>query len=276
MSAPAMPDLDHVLALAQTAARAAAAAHRAAQDSGVLHVNLRTAHDVKLAADVEAERIICDLLHARRPGDGILAEERGAGALDAPGVWIIDPLDGTVNFSHGHPHFAISIAWAWQRVTQIGVIYDCRRDEMYTAVRGSGAYCNGRPIHAAATARPGDAMLAIGLGKHDPAHAAAHALTRLAPVVQKLRISGAAALDLAFTASGRLDAYSENPIFLWDIAAGALLVEEAGGVCLQWHTGQPARRVCLAAAPGIAAALLDLLSLDRNACARTCFDDGDY
>jgi len=274
MSAP-LPNLDAILGLACDAARAAGRALAFAQDARSFTHHARFAHDVKLSADLEAEAIICEMIRSHRPNDGILAEERGAARLNATGVWIIDPLDGTVNFSHGHPHFAVSIAFTWQRVTHAGVIYDCRRDQLYTAIRGAGAFCNGRPIHAAHTARLADAMLAIGLAKHDPAAAAQHALSRLAPAVQKLRISGAAALDLAFTACGRLDAYLENPIYLWDIAAGALITEEAGAACYTWPTGSPAQRICLAAAPGIAPALLELLNLDPSACARTCFDDHD-
>lgn len=270
-----LPDLDAILALACTAARAAGRTHCIAQDAGAFNAHHRSAHDVKLSADLEAEHMICDMIRTHRPDDGFFAEERGAARLHASAVWIIDPLDGTVNFSHGHPHFAVSIAWAWQRVTYVGVVYDCRRDELYTALRGRGAFCNGRPIHAASTAQLADAMLAIGLGKYDPRATAHHALTRLAPAVQKLRISGAAALDLAYTACGRLDGYVEHSLYLWDVAAGALILEEAGGACACFHTGAPAQRVCVAAAPGIINAVLALLNLDPSARARTCFDDSD-
>lgn len=270
-----LPDLSSILSLAVQAAHAAAQSLRSTFAQRSFAAVFRSAHDVKLSADLEAERIICDLIRSRRPADGFFAEERGPATTSADGVWIIDPLDGTVNFSHGHPHFAVSIAWAWQRVTHVAVIYDCLRDELYTAIRGHGALCNSQPIRVASTSVLADAMIAIGLGKVDPHAAAEHALTRLAPQVQKVRLSGSAALDLAFVAAGRLDGYYDHQVHVWDIAAGALLVEEAGGVCLTYPTEQPAQRRCLAAAPAIAHALCTGLNLDPSACARACFDDRD-
>ncbi|MCX7848532.1 MAG: inositol monophosphatase [bacterium] len=276
MTTPNLPNLSDILSLAAAAARTAALTLRSLHSSRAFSPHLRLPHDVKLSADLEAEHIICDLIRSHRPYDGFLAEERGHHSLHADAVWIIDPLDGTVNFSHGHPHFAVSIAWAWQRITYVAVIYDCYRDELYSAIRGHGAFCNEKPIRSATTSALSDAMIATGFGKASPASAASHLLTRLAPHVQKIRISGSAALDLAFVAAGRLDAYLESEISIWDIAAGALLVEEAGGHCLTFYTNTPRQRRCLAAAPHLLPHLLQLLNLNPSDCARTCFDDRDY
>jgi myo-inositol-1(or 4)-monophosphatase len=214
------------------------------------------------------------MIRAQRPQDGILAEESGADATDRDGVWIVDPLDGTVNFSHGHPHFAVSLAWAWRGRIEVGVIYDPLRDELFSAMRGGGAHCNGRPIKCAGTDSLRDAMIAVGLGRFISGEALCADLVQLANTVQKVRIAGSAALDLAYTACGRLDAYYEQRVFLWDLAAGMLLIEEAGGVVYWWPQPRPHQRSCLAAAKGLAAPLIELLQLTPTTDARTCFDDG--
>jgi myo-inositol-1(or 4)-monophosphatase len=274
MSAAAGPALDQLAILAGTAVRAAGAVLMAMRARGDIEVKVRERHDVKLAADVAAEQCLRAELCAARPRDGILAEESGAAGLERDGVWIIDPLDGTVNYSHGHPHFCVVLAWAWRGVPQVGVIYDPVRDEMFSVVRGGGACLNGAPLRCAATATLAEAMLATGLNRYAAGPAPADELAVLAERSQKVRISGSAALDLAYTACGRLDGYFEQRVFVWDLAAGMLLVEEAGGRSCWWR--RPARahqRACLASAPALFPPLLALLNLDESRGARTCFDD---
>ena len=267
------PELDCILAAATDAAHAAARGLRQAwraQDFGVMQ---RDRNDVKLSADVESERTIAEVLRRRRPQDGILAEEGGARDALRDGVWIVDPLDGTINFAHAHPHFSVSIAWLWKRETHVGIVYDVLRDELYAAVKGCGATCNGKPIRAAQSNDVGRSLVAMGFGKSMTDPRALENIRVLTSRVQRMRISGSAALDLAFVACGRLDAYTEASIFVWDLAAGALLVEEAGGTCLMWPRGQRHQRACLAATRALAPQLLSLFGLDEKSCARTCLDD---
>jgi len=273
-AAAVCPALDRIAALAGTAVRAAGAMLADIRARGDIQVKVRERHDVKLAADVASETCIQELLRAARPADGILAEESGAAALERAGVWIIDPLDGTVNYSHGHPHFCVSLAWAWRGVTQVGVVYDPVRDELFSARRGGGAWLNGAPMHCAPTAALAAAMVAIGLNRFCVGPAIADELAVLSDRTQKVRISGAAALDLAYTACGRLDGYFEQRVFVWDLAAGMLLVDEAGGRSCWWRRPERAhQRACLASAPALFPPLLALLNLDERNGARTCFDD---
>ena len=273
-TAVACPALDQIAALAGTAARAAGALLADIRARGDIQVKVRERHDVKLVADVAAEQCIQELLRAARPADGVLAEESGAAALERAGVWIIDPLDGTVNYSHGHPHFCVALAWAWHGVTQVGVIYDPVRDELFSAVRGGGARMNGVPVRCAPTAVLADAMIATGLNRYVGGPGLTDELAALAAHTQKVRISGSAALDLAYTACGRLDGYFEQHVFVWDLAAGMLLVDEAGGRSCWWRRpGRAHQRACLATAPAIFPPLLALLNLDERSDARTCFDD---
>jgi len=268
------PALDRIVALACTAARAAGAILTGIRTRGDLQVKVRERHDVKLAADVAAEQCIQELLRAARPTDGMLAEESGAAALEQEGVWIIDPLDGTVNFSHGHPHFCVALAWAWRGVTQVGVIYDPVRDELFSALRGGGACLNGAPLRSAPTTALAEAMVAVGLNRYCDGSALTDELAVLAERTQKVRISGSAALDLAYTACGRVDGYFEQRVFVWDLAAGMLLVDEAGGHSCWWRRpGRAHQRACLATAPALFQPLLALLNLDERTRARTCFDD---
>lgn len=134
----------------------------------------------------------------------------------------------------------------------VGAVYDAMRDELFTGARGQGAWLNGKRLHASATRDLDRAMLAVGFGKV-PEHDAMAQIGRLSSRVQKLRLSGSAALDLVYTACGRLDGYCETRVFVWDLAAGALILEEAGGICQAWPTKVPWQRECVATAPGLAA-----------------------
>lgn len=197
-----------------------------------LQVSLKGPGDFVSAADKKAERTIIEELSKARPGYGFLAEESGATTgSDASHRWVIDPLDGTTNFLHGIPIFAISIALERDGQIVAGVIYNPVMDELYVAERGGGAFMNDRRLRVAQRSALADCVIATGvphMGK--PGHAAY--LKKLGAVMMEtagVRRAGAAALDLAWVASGRYDGFWEDGLRLWDIAAGMLLVREAGG-----------------------------------------------
>ena len=187
-------------------------------------------HDVKLLQDRLSEEVIIKLIRAEHPDHTIMTEESPVLNEGSRYMWIIDPLDGTVNFSHGVPHFSISIALCEDGVLSCGVIYDAVRGEMLTAAAGEGAYLNGKRIRVSKRARLEESVAGGGFSKSirsiDDGEEYFLAMIRR---LQKIRITGSAALDLAYVACGRFEAYIERYIFLWDIAAGTLLVREAGG-----------------------------------------------
>ncbi len=186
--------------------------------------------------DEAAETAIRELLAGSRPDDRILGEEGGGSAWDSDRVWIIDPLDGTVNFVHGVPQFSVSIALWDQGKPCVGVVLDVMRGEEFVAVAGEGASLNGLPIQVSQTGRFNDSLLITGFPYDRQTHARAY-LEVVADVLERargMRRLGSAALDLAWVACGRFDGYWEHGgphgIKPWDIAAGVLLVSEAGGI----------------------------------------------
>jgi myo-inositol-1(or 4)-monophosphatase len=184
------------------------------------------------AADRRAEETLYEELAAARPGYGFVGEEGGRReGADKTHTWIVDPLDGTTNFLHGIPQFAISIALEREGTMVAGVIYNPATDEMYTAERGKGAFLNDRRIRVAARQRLVEAVVACALPHYGRGDLALFR-GEFAAVQEKvagLRRFGAAALDLAWVAAGRLDSYWERDLSPWDMAAGILLVREAGG-----------------------------------------------
>ncbi len=187
--------------------------------------------DLLTDADTAAEARVLAVIRERHPDDAILAEESGkTGAGER--VWIVDPLDGTTNYAHGVPHYAVSIAYRAGGATEIGVIYDPTRDELYAAARGGGATLNSNPIATSATAALDQAILATGFPYwiHDDPEPLLTLFSAFIRTAQSVRRFGSAALDLAWVASGRYDGFFEASLKAWDIAAGALLVEEAGGI----------------------------------------------
>src|SRR5262245_12309106 len=197
-----------------------------------LQVSLKGPANFVSAADRKAEDILRAELAKARPGYGFLGEEGGnMPGADKSHTWIVDPLDGTTNFLHGIPHFAISIALEREGTIVAGLIYNPINDEMFTAERGKGAFLNDRRLRVAARKRLAEAVFACGLphlGRGDLAQFR-HEFAVVQETVAGLRRFGAAALDLAWVAAGRLDAYWERNISAWDIAAGLLIVREAGG-----------------------------------------------
>jgi myo-inositol-1(or 4)-monophosphatase len=205
-------------------------------------------------ADREAEEAIQAILAAERPDDGVIGEE-GANTSSANGrTWIVDPLDGTVNFLYGMRAWAVSIALEDAAGLAAGVVFNPVDEECFGAARGQGARLNGRPIQVTRCSSLDQAMVATGFSyEADRRAQQAELLTRLLPRVRDIRRAGAAALDLAYVACGRVDAFYERGLKRWDEAAGRLLVEEAGGVVSDLE-GEPAG-VLAAATPGLAALL---------------------
>lgn len=198
-----------------------------------LQVSVKGPANFVSAADHKAEEIIFKELSKARPGYGFLMEERG----EVPGPdethrWIVDPLDGTTNFLHGMPLFAVSIGLEREGQLVAGVIFNPIADELYTAERGKGAFVNDRRLRVSARREIGDAVIATGVpcrGRpgHEPFQRELHTLM---PELAGLRATGAACIDLAWTAAGRFDGCWERNLQAWDMAAGILLVREAGGL----------------------------------------------
>ncbi len=197
-----------------------------------LQVSVKGPRNFVTAADHRAEEIVREELGKARPDYGFLGEEGGARAgTDKTHRWIVDPLDGTTNFLHGIPHFAVAIALERNGVVVAGLVYNPANDELFIAERGKGAFLNDRRIRVAARQRLADAIVACGLphyGRGDLGLARSE-IAAAQRAFAGLRRYGAATLDLAWIAAGRLDAYWERDLSPWDLAAGSLLVREAGG-----------------------------------------------
>ena len=206
-----------------------------------LQVSLKGPGDYVSQADRKAEEIIHAELSKARPGYSFLMEERGAvEGDDDQHRWIVDPLDGTTNFLHGIPMFAISIGLERQGQMVAGVIYNPAMDELYTAERGGGAFMNDRRLRVAARRQLSDAVITTGVPHLGRGHHG-QALVELRNVMGEtagIRRFGAASLDLAYVAAGRVDGYWERWLSPWDMAAGVLLVREAGGFCTDLEGGQ--------------------------------------
>jgi myo-inositol-1(or 4)-monophosphatase len=197
-----------------------------------LQVSLKGPSDYVSQADRKAEDIIFAELSRARPGYGFLMEERGAvEGEDGQHRWIVDPLDGTTNFLHGVPVFAISIALERQGQLVAGVIYNPAMDELYTAERGGGAFLNDRRLRVSARSKLSDTVIGTGIPHLGRGHHGNYLveLRNVMGEVAGIRRLGAAALDLAFVAAGRFDGFWEEELKPWDLAAGIVLIREAGG-----------------------------------------------
>src|SRR3954470_402086 len=193
-------------------------------------VNAYAAHDIKLEIDVQAQELIAKLLLEEFPTHALYGEEGIVGDQSSDHQWIVDPLDGTVNYFYGIPHFCVSIALRQRGEIIVGVIYDPVRNEMWVAQKGDVPNLNGNPVHVSDRAELAEAVISIGLAKTgETIDKNFPLLQQMIHRVRKCRVLGSAALDMAYVACGRLDAYIEQGISLWDIAAGWLLVENAGG-----------------------------------------------
>ena len=188
--------------------------------------------DLVTEADKASEKVVLEVLHRHVPDHQILTEESGMlGNLDSEFLWAIDPLDGTTNYAHQYPCYAVSIGLLVQGVPQVGAIFDPSRQELFRAARGLGATCNRRPMQVSQTQELSQSLLVTGFAydRRDTPDTNYAEFCYLTHLTQGVRRSGSAALDLAAVACGRLDGYWERGLSPWDITAGIVLVEEAGG-----------------------------------------------
>ncbi|CCJ48289.1 inositol monophosphatase family protein [Bordetella parapertussis] len=275
--ASATLDLGAAVDAAVTAAHAGAAILQSyAHHRSDLVIDRKAHNDLVSQADRESEAAVISVLRERTPQFGIVAEETG-GAAQGPATWYIDPLDGTTNYLHGIPHYAVSIALVAHAGTRvvagadlqedtpvIGVVYDPSSEELFTAVHGIGSWLNGHRISCSRTSTLDDAVLATGFPFRDFSFAHQY-MPMLHDAIRRtrgVRRMGAAALDLAWTACGRYDGYWEMGLAPWDVAAGTLLVREAGGVCTDMMRQQswPSGGRVVAGNRHIHGALFDMVS----------------
>ncbi|MFZ5470766.1 MAG: inositol monophosphatase family protein [Myxococcota bacterium] len=224
-------------------------------------IELKGEIDLVTDADKASEEVLLRFIHARYPDHGVLAEESGLSVAAGPYRWLVDPLDGTTNYAHRVPHFCVSVAVEGPSGLVAAAVLDPLRDELFAAGRGLGATLNGQPIRPSGAAGLDRALLCTGfpydiqVRPEAPLGLFNHFIRR----AQGVRRMGSAALDLAYVASGRFDGFFEFGLQAWDIAAGALLVEEAGGVMRQIDGAvlDLRRGDVLAAAPGLSEELID-------------------
>jgi myo-inositol-1(or 4)-monophosphatase len=220
-----------------------------------------TATDLVTAADRAVERLITERLHARRPYDQILGEEYGGDEVDQGGVrWVVDPIDGTVNYVYGLPQYAVSIAAQVDGESVAGVVRNAATGEQWTAIRGGGAWRDGVRLTGSAVTELAQSLVATGFG-YDSGRRAhqARVLAAILPVVRDIRRFGAASLDLCTAAEGRVDAFFEKGLNLWDHAAGGLVATEAGLRVTGLRGAPPGPLMVVAAPPVLHRPLHDLL-----------------
>lgn len=215
------------------------AAEEAARAAGALlcknfceprRVNQALAHDIKLAIDVEAQELITRMLLDKFPQHALYGEEGIVGDQSSTYQWVVDPLDGTVNYFYGIPHFCVSIALRFEGQIIVGVIFDPIRDEVWRTEKGARATLNGTECRVSDRTELAEAVVSVGLSKTGVTiDAGMPVLQDMVHRARKCRLLGSAALDLAYVACGRFDAYIEQGVSLWDIAAGWILIENAGG-----------------------------------------------
>src|ERR671934_745229 len=247
----------------RAARRAGSIINRAALDGGGLNVTSKQVNDFVTRVDHAAEEAIIEVVRKAHPDHGFLAEESGRTAGEAEYVWIIDPLDGTTNFIHGFPQYCVSISIQNRGALQHAFIYDPTRNELFTASKGRGAFLNDRRIRVSSLARFGDALVGTGFPFKEVTRLELYTrqLQTMMRTCAGVRRAGAAALDLAYVACGRLDAFWELGLSPWDMAAGALLIQEAGGLVgdLSGEQGYMQSGDIAAATPKVFTALLEAL-----------------
>jgi myo-inositol-1(or 4)-monophosphatase len=255
------PDPDALVALAaDVAGRAVRLLLDGVRRDRVVVETKSTATDMVSEMDRASERLIVSALLDARPDDGIVAEEGSARAGSSGLRWVIDPLDGTTNYLYDHPGWSVSIAAEDATGIVAAVVADAVHGEAFTATRGGGARRNGEPIACSGCTDLTRALVATGFGYGADRRAAqAAVLTGLLPRVRDIRRMGAASVDMCYVACGRLDGYYERGLNWWDLAAGSLIASEAGAVVSALDGGPLRGDSALAAAPGIATSLRDLL-----------------
>jgi myo-inositol-1(or 4)-monophosphatase len=247
----------------RAARRAGSIINRAALDGSGLEVKTKQVNDYVTKIDRAAEEAIIDAIHKAYPDHAILAEESGASAGKAEYRWIIDPLDGTTNFIHGFPQYCVSIGVEHRGALAHAVIYDPVKNELFTASKGRGAFVNDRRIRISKCIRLQDALVGTGFPFRELKRLDLY-MKQLKALIESssgVRRAGAAALDLAYVACGRLDAFWEMGLSPWDMAAGALLVQEAGGLVgdFKGDGGYMESGDICAATPKVFSSLLDAM-----------------
>ena len=255
----------------KAARRAGGIINRAARDIDLVKVSAKRDKDFVTEVDQAAEAAIIEVLKEAYPDHAILAEESGASG-ESEHVWIIDPLDGTTNFIHGLPQYCVSIALQHKGVLQHAVIYDSNRNELFTASRGAGAFLNERRIRVSKRAKMNEALIGTGFPFRYFEHVDAY-LGIFRDMMLKtagVRRPGAAALDLAWVAAGRIDGFWELGLSPWDMAAGALLISEAGGLVgdLSGEPNYLASGNIVGGNPKVFAQLLQIIAPHLNASLR--------
>ncbi len=259
-------NLHPMINVAVKAARAAGSViNRAALDIESVRISQKKVNDFVTEVDHAAEKVIIETLLTAYPGHGILAEESGRehGAQDSEYVWIIDPLDGTTNFIHGLPVYCVSIALAVKGKVEQAVVYDPTRNDLFTATKGRGAYLNDRRIRVSKRTQLKESLISTGFPFREGDNFKQY-LTMMGDVMKRtagLRRPGAAALDLAYVAAGYTEGFFETGLQPWDVAAGSLLVTEAGGLVGNF-TGEAEfleQNECLAGSPRIYGQLVTIL-----------------
>ena len=216
----------------KAARRAANIMQRASSNLDLIRAEQKQHNDFVSEVDRAAEAAIIEIIREAYPTHAILAEESGGAALDGEFVWIIDPLDGTTNYLHGYPQYAVSIALAQRGQVTQAVVYDPNRNDLFTASKGSGAFLNDRRIRVSKRISLTDSLVATGFPVSDLSYLDSY-LARFVDMLKKtagVRREGAASLDLCNVACGRVDGFWELNLKPWDIAAGSLIVQEAGGI----------------------------------------------
>ena len=217
-----------------------------------LVVDVNEAHDIKLELDRRSQALIESLLLIRFPSHAIYGEEGVRGDADSEFQWVIDPIDGTVNYFYGIPHFAISIALRQAGRIIVGVIYDPMRDELWTVEEGGVAMLNVQAVAVSERKELSEAVVSVGVAKSiDSINRGLLLFERMVRSAKKCRMMGSAALDIAYVACGRLDAYIESSISLWDVAAGILLLERSGGKVVLTPHPSVAEKFSIVASNGI-------------------------
>ncbi|MBA3350725.1 MAG: inositol monophosphatase [Actinobacteria bacterium] len=224
-------DRDELLELALQGARRAGELLLERFERPAVGVRSKSTHtDLVSDADRSSEALLVKLITSKRPRDGIYAEEGGEGASESGLRWVIDPLDGTINYLFGIPIWSVSIAVEDRHGGVVGVVHDPNRGETFTATRGEGAFLNGASIKVRERTDTSSALIGTGFSYNSRVRAVqAQVLTRVLPYVRDVRRPGSAALDLAYVACGRLDGFYEHTMESYDKAAGVLLIQEAGG-----------------------------------------------